>query len=477
MRLEPELPIYKVGKPRLWLRTRNSHAAAFTDVGMTAVAANGADVAGWRGERGLPSAIEASNKPVYAAAGGPGGRPSIDFTAGNNDRLIAGTAADFKYLHDGTGCTVYTVGKIVAGVNSPFWDTGALVAGGGGAICFVDDGANGGRLTYSVRNGSGGIFTLQTAAAYNVWPDAEWHIACVQYVEGASPNEARLFIDGSHVLGANSSGSPATGNSAGAFHIGYAATAGAIKLSGSVAEIIAFDKFHNEQQRRDVHTYLSQRYGLHSVRVDCLGHSIMESDGTNSGAQGLDHGVPITESIPDRLQLALGPRFRVRNLAWNGANIATGGPNVDVEEAWGLNNGPPAQGSKVCVFWMGINDVRADIAQATIEAAFDARVNAALASGTDRKVIVVNISPFGNDSGWSSGRQAIAVGVNAHMASFVAANPATTRLVDAYTLLGDPATPVNMLAAYDSGDGLHCGNAGLQAVAEAIVPEIYSLGV
>ena len=456
-----------------WLRAEASQV--FTDVGLTTPAADGQDVAGWKARTGF-NAVEATNKPVYNADGGPSGAPSIDFTGANNDRLAAGVAADWTFLHNGAGCTFYFVAKIATGLNVPILDTGAISTSPG-VLAFIDDSANGGRLTFSIRNASTGIVNLQSSAAYNLWPDGEWHVGCMSYAEGVAPNEARVWIDGAYVLGGNTTGAPAAGAPNGPLTLGYSLPSGAIKLTGAVAEVLVYQGVHTESQMRQVLNYLADRHGLHTIRVDCLGHSIMEADGANSGAQGLDHGVPITESIPDRLALLLGPRYRVRNKAWNGANIATGGPNTDVEEAWGFNDGPPAQGANICVFWMGINDVIGGIVEATINSAFDARMTAALAAGTNRRVIVINISPFGNASGWTAPRQTTAENVNAHMASFVASNPTTARLIDAYSLLGVPAAPTKMLAAYDPGDGLHLSNYGLQFMAEKVALAVKSFGL
>lgn len=117
--------------------------------------------------------------------------------------------------------------------------------------------------------------------------------------------------------------------------------------------------------------------------------------------------------------------------------------------------------SVVCI---GINDVIAGTAEATIEANL-AAIEAALPDAT-----FITIPPFGNYTSWDSGKEAARAAVNAWMLTNL------TNVVDIELVIGDgdPSQPV-LLAAYDSGDGLHWNEDCNERVAEYVTFEGYDL--
>lgn len=110
------------------------------------------------------------------------------------------------------------------------------------------------------------------------------------------------------------------------------------------------------------------------------------------------------------------------------------------------------------VLLCGINDVIQSVSAATIEA------NLTLLIAQLNNPVVVCLLPFGNYSGWTSGKEAVRVAVN----TWIKANVA--HYVDAESVMGDLSTPSQpvLKAAYDSGDGLHPNDAGNTALAGAI---------
>jgi lysophospholipase L1-like esterase len=83
------------------------------------------------------------------------------------------------------------------------------------------------------------------------------------------------------------------------------------------------------------------------------------------------------------------------------------------------------------------------------------------------KILVATITPFGNATAagyWNTEKEAKREAVN----DFIRTAPYFDGVVDFATALADPANPIRMLAAYDSGDHLHPNDTGMQALANAV---------
>ena len=83
------------------------------------------------------------------------------------------------------------------------------------------------------------------------------------------------------------------------------------------------------------------------------------------------------------------------------------------------------------------------------------------AHGANIKAICSTLTPFGATDGIEAARQA----VNAFILSSTSGCDA---VLDQAQAVSDPANPAALLPAYDSGDGLHPNDAGLQAIANAV---------
>ncbi len=84
--------------PFLWLRA---------DTGVTQ---SGGTVSAWSNQGTGSISVgqsNAGNRPTYSAAGGLGGRPII--TSASSKGLIAGAVSDWKFLHDGSGMSIFLV--------------------------------------------------------------------------------------------------------------------------------------------------------------------------------------------------------------------------------------------------------------------------------------------------------------------------------------------------------------------------------
>src|SRR5690606_5239867 len=63
----------------------------------------------------------------------------------NDDRLSAATAADWKFLHDGTGATVFFIAQPGTEVNNCFFSTGGFSTHTGLTFFLDDSGSSEGR--------------------------------------------------------------------------------------------------------------------------------------------------------------------------------------------------------------------------------------------------------------------------------------------------------------------------------------------
>jgi lysophospholipase L1-like esterase len=112
----------------------------------------------------------------------------------------------------------------------------------------------------------------------------------------------------------------------------------------------------------------------------------------------------------------------------------------------------------------GINDITGSVDPATTRAAVIALVNKC--RGLRMAVIMCNVAPWGNASVWDSTKQTNTIAHNDWLAAGGAG--ADVVVVDIYAALGTPGDPTELLAAYDSGDGLHPNAAGMLVLAQTI---------
>lgn len=169
-------------------------------------------------------------------------------------------------------------------------------------------------------------------------------------------------------------------------------------------------------------------------------------------------GDSLTNSIyTNKLQTLLGS-------SWNVINRGLGGDitsrmlrrfNTDV-----VNSGD----AEYVIILGGVNDtiqVGDDATQieTNLQAMYTAAHNANI------KVVAVKMTPWKSNAYWTAGHQTVTDAVNTWI-STTATN--VDYIIDAYTALEDPVTPDTLLAAYDSGDGLHLSTAGYELLATTI---------
>jgi lysophospholipase L1-like esterase len=110
---------------------------------------------------------------------------------------------------------------------------------------------------------------------------------------------------------------------------------------------------------------------------------------------------------------------------------------------------------------VGTNDLAAGTSAATIQATLATFISAAQAAGLD--VTICTILPRSTGPSYSGDLQTRLETVNA----WIMALEGVTA-VDLYTLGGEPGTPTQLKATWDTGDGLHPNNTGHAAMAAGV---------
>ena len=218
-------------------------------------------------------------------------------------------------------------------------------------------------------------------------------------------------------------------------------------FGGDIYEVIQVDGVLSAAQRRAVTNYLAQRYAP-VLQAACLGDSL------TAAAPG----------FVDTLRSSLGASDAC---GVSVVNHGVGSETISqIRTRWDANVEPA--GYRALVLLGGINDIKVASAGGAnaIWPEFTAIFDEALAAGL--RVVASTVTPFGNHAQWSSTRQTELLALNSLIANYVAQRPGVMALVDGYTLMGTPGAPEDLLAAYDSGDGLHWTTAGHNAYAAAV---------
>jgi len=122
-------------------------------------------------------------------------------------------------------------------------------------------------------------------------------------------------------------------------------------------------------------------------------------------------------------------------------------------------------GVRWMILFEGVNDIGGD-SNGTIGTNLVAAYKQMITKAHARNVLVygATITPFGANSYYSVSHEASRQTVNA----WIRTNTVADGAIDFDTLVRDPANQINLLSAYDSGDGLHLNPTGYQVMVNAI---------
>ncbi|WP_116949791.1 SGNH/GDSL hydrolase family protein [Jiangella endophytica] len=122
-------------------------------------------------------------------------------------------------------------------------------------------------------------------------------------------------------------------------------------------------------------------------------------------------------------------------------------------------------GAGTVVVFEGINDIQQPNSQYDPErliAAYEQIIERAHDQGM--RAVGATIGPFQGWGSWTPEREAVRAAVN----EWIRESGAFDAVIDFDAVLRDPDEPLRMRAEYDSGDHLHPGDAGYQAMADAV---------
>ncbi len=200
-----------------------------------------------------------ANRPAYTAADANfRNKPTVSQGAATL-ALLDNTAADWKFLHDGTGCTVFCVVRPSnnAAAVQILWDTTVTTGAANVGACLFYDGPND-RFRYFVGNGTTNI--LNTPSSNNSSPQDTTQVVICRYQEGRAPSESDVRARGVTAGSENTSGAPSAANPAGALAIGALGnlTAG---FFGVEAELAFYNRVLTDGECALLEAYAAARYG------------------------------------------------------------------------------------------------------------------------------------------------------------------------------------------------------------------------
>jgi hypothetical protein len=174
----------------------------------------------------LPLTAASTNRPTVSAGG-------ILFDQ-VNDQMVGASAADWKFLHDGTGCVVCAVWAKAASGTQVLWSTEDVTNHAGAELTFYTGTEPSVTPNFKVNNNGAAIVNLSAGSSLAIGAK---HLITCAYDESSSP-KARLRLDLSDIATGASSGTPDSGNPQGALTLGgRVGIPTGFPLSGSVYEL------------------------------------------------------------------------------------------------------------------------------------------------------------------------------------------------------------------------------------------------
>ncbi len=301
-----------------------------------------------------------------------------------------------------------------------------------------------GHVVVQISNGSGAVVSATTSM---VVPPLAWTALEV------TGDGSTLYIskDLTSYEAFPFTGALATGTSTRAtvvgFKVGNTPSVTNTYFNGAVALITEWSRELNAAETAALATRFASRYGAQTdVGIVALGDSITAG---NTAGYAPDTPWPMRISLDTAL---------VRVVANQGI---AGETSAQGRLRW--TSQIRSKGYATLVWALGVNDANQGVSVATAQAAAEATMDEARADGMT--VVVLTGTPCANNGTWNGTKQTTLEGVNTALRNYATLHSLT--LVDTYVLLG-AADPTKLLAAYDSGDGIHPSQAGLDAIAAAV---------
>lgn len=173
------------------------------------------------------------------------------------EELSNGTVANWKFLTDGTGCTIIVVYRTVTPIGSSMALLGNATGSPGIAILATSSPDHANAIYW--LNDSGTVAYL--AADADDYPENTWTIGQYDIEYGLGGDDITFFNLGTSVASGETTGVPSTSNPADEFQI-FGWGADSSRLDGDIAEVIICSSILSSGDRSDVTTYLSDKWGI-----------------------------------------------------------------------------------------------------------------------------------------------------------------------------------------------------------------------
>ena len=189
--------------------------------------------------------------------------PVVEFTA--THWLAASTAADWKFLHDATGSSVFLVLQYTRADRMAFmWTASFSSAEIGWTLC--DDNLSGLRRAYQLIRGSGSWAVLNLGGNASIPLNTTFILGSVSDPGNATAaSKSSIRVDGGSAITNNSqTGTLSTSNPSFPLTIGKAGSSSMDGLEGYIAEIVICNATLIDSDREKVEGYLAHKWGLTS---------------------------------------------------------------------------------------------------------------------------------------------------------------------------------------------------------------------
>lgn len=233
------------------------------------VTLNGSTVSAWADQAALGGAQDmsqgtAAEQPTYVASDADfAGQPSLQFD-GTTDKLIAATAADWTFMSNGLGLTVFLVCRVSADVASQLLldnNNGDVTASNSatGLVLQHQGGANDRFHLVITRSAAGAVVDALTSASSVVAPASG--ILVFRYLEGRADNEYDLRWNRTSHASGNSTNAPSASAPAGPLCIGAQWFSEGLLFNGDIPELAMYTRYLSDTEVTQLEAYAS-RYGI-----------------------------------------------------------------------------------------------------------------------------------------------------------------------------------------------------------------------
>jgi lysophospholipase L1-like esterase len=372
------------------------------------------------------------------------GQPMVRWDGG--DGLAAAAAADWTFLHDGTGATAQVVSSTTSSGFGTLFAT-SRVTDRGFAVRY--------ETTFKVVTylHDGAVVTLTAASTNNTIVSGQYHDVTYTNASASTP-DVNEYVNNTVVA----SGTPTAVSAlapSNPFTIGKSPASGTLQFTGDMWRVILYTT-----------ELTSTELGINKA-VDewALGGSLPLVAAFDQPQQ--NRWVFLGDSITHGSQgvVAWPTKFATRVPFKNYTNAAVSGATAaDIRAQFDANCVWPASSIPSRIFIMGgVNDVRTGATAAATFSTMSSLYAAAEAQGSE--VIALTVTPFGSSTiyGWSP---AVQVELEALNASIRTASVA--EVVDLYPLMGDTVDPQDLLALYSAADGIHPSEVGSQFISDTV---------